>query len=317
VHLNRIDWDGRSLLGAIVRDVTEKRLREQRLTEALQHEKELTGQARAGELAKSEFLAVMSHEIRTPMNGILGFAELLAQTSSLPDECRDYVETISTSSENLLRILDDILLFSRLEAGRVQIEKIAFEPREMLEEIRILLAPSAQTKGLDFKVAVDQEIPEKLLGDVGRLRQVLLNLAGNAIKFTDQGQVEMGLHRTPTAPGLVEFFVRDTGVGIAAGKLEEIFQPFVQADGSVSRRHGGTGLGLTISRRLTELMEGQLRVQSNPGKGTLFRVTVPMEAAGPESGQDRIAEKDETLDATFAGAHPLSILFVRRIRGVF
>ncbi|MEO6052863.1 MAG: PAS domain S-box protein, partial [Chthoniobacterales bacterium] len=250
-------------------DVTEERRREEKLSAALTQEKELSEKARSGERAKSEFLAVMSHEVRTPLNGILGFSELLAQTPDLPLESKDYVQIITSSGHSLLRILDDILDFSRLEADHVEIEKAGFASREILEDVRVLFAQQIKEKELTLCVLIDESIPDSLEGDVGRLRQILLNLVGNALKFTDQGTINVGM-RLASDGVMYEFFVSDTGSGITAAQLSRIFEPFTQADSSISRRHGGTGLGLSISRRLAELMGGTLEVHSELNKGSEF-----------------------------------------------
>jgi PAS domain S-box-containing protein len=294
-------------------DITEERAREGKLTEALAHEKELVQEAQAGERAKSEFLAVMSHEIRTPMNGVLGFAELLANFPTLPDECKNYASTIVQSGEALLRVLDDILDFSRLEAGKMEVEKAVFSPRAMLQEIRAMLVPAASEKMLKLLVVVDDEVPEYLSGDALRLRQILLNLVGNAVKFTESGSVTIGMWpaQRPTSGSAMgyEFSVKDTGSGIAPGQMNRIFRPFTQADSSPSRRHGGTGLGLTISRRLAELLGGDLVVRSMPGQGSEFVVEVPLDSVAPGLGPDG-ETPPEALDTTFAAKYPLSILLV-------
>lgn len=291
------------------RDVTKERQREKKLALSLAQEKELTEKARAGERAKSEFLAVMSHEVRTPLNGILGFAELLAQTPELSAEGRSYSQTIVQSGEALLHVLDDILDFSRLEAGRLQIQSAPFDPRKLLQDIHNLLARQAAEKDLDFTFSVAPTIPVILEGDVGRLRQVLLNLAGNAIKFTDSGSVTMCADPEDGVASRFVFSVSDTGVGISPGQIEQIFEPFTQGDSSISRRYGGTGLGLTISRRLTELLGGDLAVCSEPGRGSRFFFTVPFGViTNPLS--DSVASPAEPLDADFATRHPLRILLV-------
>ncbi len=294
-------------------DVTEKRVRETKLAEALAQEKELAEKARAGERAKSEFLAVMSHEVRTPLNSILGFAELLAQTPNLPQESSEMAQTIRFSGQSLLRILDDVLDFSRLEAGRLTIEPSLCSPLEILQDIHAMLAPLAQDKGLEFELTLDDGTPEHLWNDAGRLRQVLLNLASNAIKFTANGSITFGTR--PSKESLkdgqqdIDFFVRDTGPGIPEKDLANIFKPFVQADFSISRRYGGTGLGLAISRNLVELMGGTLRVQSTIGTGSEFTVTLPLDVPHPEAPTSE-EPPIEILDETFVDKHPLQILLV-------
>ncbi len=290
------------------RDITLERNREVMLAEALAHEMELSEKARAGERAKSEFLAVMSHEIRTPLHGIIGFSELLTRAPELLPESRDHVKTIASSGEALLRILDDVLDFSRLEAGRLQIETHRFAPREILGDVRTLLARQAGDKGLDLVLSIAADTPEHLEGDAGRLRQILLNLTGNAIKFTERGSITLGLRRGPVA-GNYAYFVKDTGPGITPEQVERIFQPFTQADSSISRRYGGAGLGLSISRRLAELMGGTLEVRSQLGQGAEFVVTVPLVESStvvkPTADAQAII-----LDADFASRHPLRVLVV-------
>jgi PAS domain S-box-containing protein len=284
-------------------DVTEERLREQKLTQALAQEKDLAEKARAGDRAKSEFLAVMSHEVRTPVNGILGFAELLAGAPALSPEHRDYAQTIVQSGEALLRILDDILDFSRLEA-RLQIAIAPFSPRALLADIQNLLAPQAAEKGLAIRCEVADSVPEYLAGDSGRLRQILLNIVGNALKFTPEGSVSLSMKPLLDQPSTFVFSVKDTGIGITPEQIGRIFNPFIQADSSISRRYGGTGLGLTISRRLAKMLGGDLSVKSRPGEGSEFFLTVLLQNAA----EPRREPAGPALDVRFAESHPLKIL---------
>ncbi|CAN5329927.1 hypothetical protein BH09VER1_BH09VER1_49250 [soil metagenome] len=293
-------------------DVTEDRERERKLSVALAREKDLLHEAQAGNRAKNEFLAVMSHEIRTPLNGILGFSELLSGVASLPFECRDYVKTIASSGESLLRILDDVLVFSRLEAGGVKVEKALFSVREILQEVHALLAPQASDVCLDFHVVVEPDVGEYLWNDAGRLRQVLLNLVGNAIKFTEHGSVTLGVRNASglkTGAGELEVFVRDTGRGISPDKLEHIFEPFTQEDSSISRRYGGTGLGLSISRSLVALLGGRLTVRSEVNAGSEF--CIALSRSRPEDGSSALADSGlDALDDSFAAHHPMRVLLV-------
>jgi PAS domain S-box-containing protein len=290
-------------LFGIAQDVTQMAEREEQLLAARE-------QAELASRTKSQFLATMSHEIRTPMNGVMGMASLLLETE-LNDEQRRYVRTINQSGASLLTTINEILDFSKIEAGHVEIAPTGFEIRELLEQVRDLLTVQAAEKGLSFEFACSEAVPKALFGDALRIRQVLINLVGNAIKFTNEGSVRVEVTLEPEADGagnagdggpVVRFEVRDTGIGIEPKARDTLFSSFTQADSTIARRYGGTGLGLAITRHLCDLMGGGVSVESAPGAGSTFTVRLPLRPARPE---EVVRPEEETSSVP---GRPLKIL---------
>ncbi|MFH1342139.1 MAG: ATP-binding protein [Pseudomonadota bacterium] len=306
--LVRSDAGAPSEMQSVGRDVTDRTETERALGEARDH-------ADAANRAKSRFLAMASHEIRTPLNGIIGMSGLLLDTPLTPEQAT-YAKAVKTSGDALLSLIEELLDYSKIEAGKINLEHRPFALSALIEDITELLAPRAQARQLEIAAYVDERLPMEVVGDAARLRQVLLNLAGNAIKFTSTGGVAL-IVEPGLWPNEISFLVRDTGIGIAPEARERIFREFEQADERIARSYGGTGLGLSISERIVKRMGGRITLQSELGTGSTFEVSIPLAAAAGKASEPPAFAAPDLTDQSIMLVTPQSIeasLIARRLQ---
>lgn len=287
------DGSAMGIVGLFVDVTTQKRLESDLIS--------AKDQATEASKAKGEFLANMSHEIRTPMNAILGMSHL-ALLTDLNDKQRNYVSNIEKAGKSLLGIINDILDFSKIEAGKLSVEHIEFRFSEVLDNISNIVSVKAKEKDLELIFDIDPELPDELVGDPLRLGQIIINLTGNSVKFTESGEIIIRARKVTEADEMIEvqFDIQDTGIGMNEEQLGRLFQSFSQADGSITRKYGGTGLGLTISKSFVELMGGRIWVESEPGKGSTFSFTIRC-GRSESSIKEQVAKANRTPRQTCAG----------------
>lgn len=304
-------------------DITDRKNHERDIKLAHKHSEKMRLEAEKAKEARGEFLANMSHELRTPMNGIIGLSDILVDMK-FDDERQKLIKAVNSSARNLLILLNDILDFSKIEAGELMIEKIIFDLRKNIEQTISLQIPMAEKKGLELQVNIEKNIPNYFIGDPSRLQQILNNLISNAIKFTDFGTVKLSISGGQDAQNdnnnfMMSISVADTGIGIPLDKQSKIFEKFQQADTSTARKYGGTGLGLSITRHLVSLLGGEISVQSEEGKGTIFTINIAMPVAecGESNSVSDNYERQLSLNLNtailVADDHPVNLLFIRHV----
>ncbi len=305
VILGTIQTGEHPLLFVQFHDISQRKRSEMALEAATLKAQLLATKADQANKAKNEFLASMSHEIRTPMNGVIGMTGLLLDTK-LDSEQQEYVGTLRSSGENMMRVINDILDFSKIDSGQMELEETAFDLFEVISDFSGLMKSASVEKGLQWRNRLEGAVENHLVGDSGRLCQVLSNLVGNAIKFTSKGWVQLKIEmwEETTDTVFLKFFIEDTGIGIPESRLSRLFKPFSQVDSSTSRQYGGTGLGLVISQDLVKMMGGKIRVQSSEGNGSTFEFTLPFKKQESEMVK---AIKEVSLAVSPSGNKPLNM----------